>query len=305
MSDYRDVSFLNEYELRQLVVSKQTAMRQERLAHYRATGRAITLIPKRDKASEVDEPVATLEETIPARCHPIQRTRERHRKILDHLLIALELAMLGGLAMIILGGINRLNHLNREVSSAFQQPTLTPTPLIVAVILPKDRDSLPITGDRQTNEIKMPGHMRSIVASAIDISVPTHAPEQGIRIRIPAIGVDAPIVQGDGPEQLKKGVAQHLGTPNPGQNGNLVLSGHNDAFGEVFRDLDKLRPGDTITIYTNQHEFTYIVSGTGIVPPTQVEVMDPTEKPTVTLISCYPYLVDDQRIVVSAILQVD
>jgi sortase A len=306
MPDNRDVSLLNEYELRQVIASRQMVMRQERLAHYRATGRAITLIPKRDKASEVGESLAAFgEETITANSHPIHRGRVRQRKLFDRLLIAFELAVLGGLALLIFGGISQFRHLHREVSTAFLQPTLTPTPLIVAVILPKGRDALPITGDRQPSKIEMPGHMRSIVGSAIDLPVPTHAPEQGIRIRIPAIGVDAAIVQGDSPEQLKKGVAQHLGTPNPGQNGNLVLSGHNDAFGEVFRGLDKLHPGDAISVYTNQHEFTYIVSGTRIVSPTQVDVMDPTKKPTVTLISCYPYLVDDQRIVISANLQVD
>jgi sortase A len=47
----------------------------------------------------------------------------------------------------------------------------------------------------------------------------------------------------------------------------------------------------------------YIVTQTIIVQPTQVEVMAATAEPTVTLISCYPYLVDKQRIVVFATLQ--
>jgi sortase A len=40
-----------------------------------------------------------------------------------------------------------------------------------------------------------------------------------------------------------------------------------------------------------------------LVDPDQVEVMDPTPNETITLISCYPYLVDTQRIVVKALLQ--
>jgi sortase A len=99
------------------------------------------------------------------------------------------------------------------------------------------------------------------------------------------------------------GVGQHLGTPNPGQPGNLVLAGHNDISGEVFRDLDKLKPGDPIYIFSNTRQFVYIVTGTQIVEPTQVEVMAPTSNATLTLISCYPYLVDNKRIVVSATLQ--
>ena len=68
--------------------------------------------------------------------------------------------------------------------------------------------------------------------------------EQAIRIQIPAIQVDAPVVQGDNWEQLKKGVGQQIGTPDPGSKGNIVLSGHNDVYGEVFRYLDRLTPGD-------------------------------------------------------------
>jgi sortase A len=98
-----------------------------------------------------------------------------------------------------------------------------------------------------------------------------------------------------------KRVAQH-GT-KPGQTGNLVLSAHNDIFGEIFRYLDKLQPGDEIIVFTNQKQYTYVVDGTRVVEPTAVEVMAPTGSPVVTLISCYPYLVDNQRIVVRANLQ--
>jgi sortase A len=121
-----------------------------------------------------------------------------------------------------------------------------------------------------------------------------------VRVKIPAINVFARIVQGDGWEELKQGVGQHVGTPNPGEAGNVVLSAHNDVFGELFRDLDKLKPGDEVILYTEQKAYTYIIRQTQIVEPTQVEVMAPSREPVVTLISCYPYLVDNQRIVVTA-----
>jgi sortase A len=98
-------------------------------------------------------------------------------------------------------------------------------------------------------------------------------------------------------------VGQHIGTANPGEKGNVVLSAHNDIFGEIFRELDRLETGDEVVVYTNQRSYTYIVSQSRIVEPTMVEVMESTSQPTVTLISCYPYLVDNQRIVVTARLQ--
>jgi sortase A len=113
------------------------------------------------------------------------------------------------------------------------------------------------------------------------------------------------VVQGDGWQQLKKGVGQNISSVNPGEHGNVVLSAHNDIFGEIFRDLDQLEPGDEVILYTNQRSHTYIVTESQVVEPTRVEVMAQTAQPTTTLISCYPYLVDDQRIVVTARLQGD
>ena len=108
---------------------------------------------------------------------------------------------------------------------------------------------------------------------------------------------------GDGWEQLKQGVGQRIGSPNPGDNGNLVLSAHNDIFGQIFRDLDQLQTGDEITIYTNVKAYTYVIDKqTQVVEPTFVQVLDPTPDPTITLISCYPYLVDNKRIVIKASL---
>jgi sortase A len=52
-----------------------------------------------------------------------------------------------------------------------------------------------------------------------------------------------------------------------------------------------------------QQQYIYLVTETRIVEPGQVEVMNPTSDPTVTLISCYPYMVDNKRIVVFAKLQ--
>jgi sortase A len=190
--------------------------------------------------------------------------------------------------------------LNQEVSSALVQPTLTPTPLIEAVVLPSGHTPPDAEGGAQPNDSEIPEHLRPIVQAMASLPVPTSSPEQTVRIQIPGINVDAPVVQGDGWEQLKKGVAQHLGTPNPGQEGNIVLSAHNDIYGEIFRDLDQLEPGDVVTLYTNQRLYKYVVSETKIVEPTEVSVMSPTTAPVLTLISCYPYLVDDQRFVVIA-----
>jgi len=120
---------------------------------------------------------------------------------------------------------------------------------------------------------------------------------------IKSIGVDAPIVQGDDWEQLKKGVGHHLGTANPGERGNMVLSAHNDIYGEIFRNLERVEPNDEILVYSGNRLFRYVAVQKRIIEPTEVSVMYPTRDPTTTLITCHPYLVDNKRLVVIAELR--
>jgi sortase A len=211
-----------------------------------------------------------------------------------------------GLAGLLFNGFGLLRALNQEVAVALRQERDTPTatPLITAVVLPSGHTPPSAAGGAQFNEAEIPEHLRPLVQSLANLPAPTPGPQQAIQIDIPAISVQNwPVVQGDGWEQLKKGVGQHIGSANPGENGNVVLAGHDDVFGEVFRDLDKLQPGDQVILYTMQQQFIYRVTETRIVDPSQVDVMNSTSDPTVTLISCYPYMVDKQRIVVFATLQ--
>ena len=68
----------------------------------------------------------------------------------------------------------------------------------------------------------------------------------------------------------------------------------------MFKDLDQLEAGDEITIYSANNSYKYVVTETQIVAPTKVDVMNPTPNATLTLISCYPYRIDTQRIVIFA-----
>lgn len=291
---------LSVEELRRLLVEKRRVSRQERLERFRRTGRVVKVAPDVEGAALEDMRSGTLEEAETSIEGP---SRSRRKRFFDGLLLAVEILAVLGVVFVLFNGVSLIRELNQEVASALEQPTLTPTPLIMAVVLPSGHTPPNSPGGAQPNEAEIPEHLRPLVQSLANIPIPTPGPEQAVRIQIPAINVDAPIVQGDGWEQLKKGVGQHIGTADPGDDGNMVLSAHNDIFGEIFRDLDQLKPGDQIILHTNQRSYTYIISGYKIVEPTQTEVMEATSQPKVTLISCYPYLVDDERIVVSARLQ--
>ncbi len=293
---------LSAEELRRLLLEKRRTARQHRLEHFRRTGRAVMLAPDLPPAA-IDEwrsqPATEAQETSPDA--PPQRSTRR--RLLDGLLLGVEILAVVGLAGILLNGFGLLRTLNQEVAAALQQDTLTPTALITAVVLPSGHTPPNQSGITQPNDAEIPAHLLPLVQSLANLPVPTAGPQQAVRIQIPAISVDAPVVQGDGWEQLKKGVGQHVGSADPGDIGNLVLSAHDDVFGQIFQNLSQLQPGDQVVLFTTQQQYVYTVTGSQIVPPTQVEVMNPTSDPTVTLISCYPYMVDNKRIVVFAKLQ--
>jgi len=288
-------------ELRQLLVEKRRKVRMEHLERFRNTGRVITLAPELENPpldhlhsdTQADADLNDLQ--VPH--------RERAKHTLDRFLLAIEVLAVIGLIYVIYSGIQILRDLNTQFAQSLIPSTLTPTPLIVPVILPSGHTPPNSPGGAQPNEAEIPAHLLPLYQSMAVIPIPTPGPEQAIQIQIPSISVDAPVVQGDGWEQLKKGVAQHPGSADPGQTGNMVLSAHNDVFGEIFRHLDQLERGDQIIINTPQHSFTYSITNIQIVKPTDVEVMASTPNPTITLISCYPYMVDNQRIVVQASLQ--
>ena len=302
MTNPKSPEDLSEQELRRLLLDKRHDARQKRLERFRRSGRAILLSPDLPPAAleewrtqlPVDEPNS--DPVTPGR-------RPARRRWYDGILLTVEILAVLGLVGLMLNWFGLLQSLNQEVVSALQQDTLTPTPLITAIVLPSGHTPPTAPGGAQPNEAEIPEHLRPLVQSLADLPIPTPGPAQAMRVQIQAIKVDAPVVQGDTWDQLKKGVGQHIGSADPGQVGNVVLSAHDDVFGEIFRNLDRLQPGDQVVVFTAQKQFVYLVTSSQIVAPTQVDVMNPTSAPTLTLISCYPYMVDKSRIVVFAKLQ--
>jgi len=286
-------------ELRRLLIEKRRGVRRERLEHFRRTGRVMDVAPNASDGLESAPVVDTPEESG----DPLQVPTMKRRRLMDRLLLAIEVFAVIGLVGILMSGLGMLRDLNAEVASALHPVAPSPTPLVMAVVLPSGHTPPDAQGNTRPNDAEIPEHLRPMMQSLANLPVPPPSADQAIRLQIPALKIDAPVVQGDGWEQLKKGVGQHIGSSDPGQDGNVVLSAHDDVYGELFRNLDKLQPGDQVIVYTQQRQYVYVVDRTEIVEPTAVEVMASNGAPTVTLISCYPYLVDKQRIVVFARLQ--
>jgi LPXTG-site transpeptidase (sortase) family protein len=83
--------------------------------------------------------------------------------------------------------------------------------------------------------------------------------------------------------------------------GTTMVYGHDDEYGSIFRYLALLRPGDIVWVATARQRFTYMVRSVSTVSPTDVGMLTvPRARPTLALISCTPYWVDSQRVVVIA-----
>ncbi len=285
VKDRRSVDDLSIEELERILKIKKSMAREERLRNYRETGRALQ--------SNID--------TSGTETWSPPRRRIRLGNVTSRALWILEITAVAGLIYLGYDLWQAREVINKEVKEVISleiSPTSSPTPIITALVLPGGHVPPTDPGGARPNDSEIPENLRPLVQALPPVVIRTLGARQATRIVIPSIQIDAPIVQGDGWEQLRRGVGQHVGTASPGQKGNLVLSAHNDIFGEIFKDLDMLLPGDTVTINTMGEQFTYVINETEIVEPTAVNVMDATTAPTLTLISCYPYLIDNKRIVV-------
>lgn len=126
------------------------------------------------------------------------------------------------------------------------------------------------------------------------------------RISIPTIRVDSKVVEVQREERdgavewqvADYAVGHHAGSGEPGGGSNVVISGHNNIRGEVFRRLDELRKGDLITLEYSHGERFYKVTEVRIVLQDgaadqarmrNARYMAPTPDEQLTLISCWPY----------------
>jgi sortase A len=107
------------------------------------------------------------------------------------------------------------------------------------------------------------------------------------RVDVPRLKLSAAVAEGDDDSTLGKAVGHLPDTPLPWQpGGNVALAAHRDT---LFRPLKDIRINDEVRVATAHGEFLYRVRRTQIVEPEDVSVIAPTARPTLTLITCYPF----------------
>jgi len=168
----------------------------------------------------------------------------------------------------------------------------------------------PELGDREGPEFTVtPLDPEALSDEEISLLTPRQGEVLG-SIEIPDIRLTRNIVEGIRRDDLRQGPGHYPTSPLPGQPGNVAIAGHRSTYGEPFRDLHLLEPGDLIKVTTFQGDSYYQVMaqtnedgeavGHFIVNPSQTEVLDDFGDNRLTLTACHPYRSARQRIVVTA-----
>jgi len=191
-------------------------------------------------------------------------------------------------------------------------PEATPSPTVVA-LTPSPSATMP------TVKPAPPSPTPTVVPAT---PTPTPKMPPPTHIQIPSVGIDAPVVEVgydvvtiDGQQVIQWRVADYAAghnntSANPGEGGNIVISGHDDWKGEVFRNLEHVKIGDLV-ILTNAsgQRFTYRVEEIHYRKEVGVPLQErlatgmflaPMPEERVTLVTCWPYGIDDHRLIVVA-----
>jgi sortase A len=105
-------------------------------------------------------------------------------------------------------------------------------------------------------------------------------------LTIEKLKIQVPVYNGTEQVILDRGVGRIKGTARIDAKGNLGIAGHRDGF---FRPLKDIVVGDSMELLTTTGSVNYRVTSIVIVDPGDVSVLAPTEKTTITLVTCYPF----------------
>jgi sortase A len=209
--------------------------------------------------------------------------------------------------------------------AALAPPTVTPTPTATATATP----TLTPTATATPTLTPSPTPTSSPTPTATPTAsptpsaspLPTSLPPAPNRIVAPAIHLDTKVITVGWHEvKTAKGIVEewdvanfaagwHQNSARPGEVGNMVLSGHHNMAGEVFRYVVNLKVGDAITVYAGGKAYHYRVSEKMIladkyVSQTQREAngrwIGPFADERLTLVTCWPYTNNTHRVIVIA-----
>jgi sortase A len=171
---------------------------------------------------------------------------------------------------------------------AIRAATRTP-PTTPSTTAPPQATAAPPTTQRPAAPPAAPPPRLSAPADApADARAPTPAVVHGT-LELPTVGMSQPLHEGVTLTAIDRGPSHWPGTAMPGQLGNVVVAGHRVTHSRPFHDLDRLQPGDPLVFTMNDGRvWTYVHTGTQIVTPDAMHIVDQRPEHTATLFACHP-----------------
>jgi len=129
----------------------------------------------------------------------------------------------------------------------------------------------------------------SAEVAAAGLAPPSSGPRAGpvAKLEIPRIGLSVIVRDGTDAWTLNRGVGHIMGTSYPGSDGNIGIAGHRDSF---FRELRHVQSEDELVLTSPDGSVQrYRVDEVRIVSPSEVSVLADRKRPSVTLVTCYPF----------------
>ena len=153
------------------------------------------------------------------------------------------------------------------------------------------------------------------ITNGYDPAAPGDA-RPAVEVSIAKISVTAPMIwskndnENDQLADLANGVAHFPQTASPGQDGNVIISGHSSnyiwakgSYNYIFKNLNNLMPGDVVDVKTVQQNgkiitYHYKISEKFTAMPDDARIFDNTDSPTLTLSTCWPLGTNLRRLIV-------
>ncbi|MFN8492892.1 MAG: sortase [Caldilineaceae bacterium] len=196
-------------------------------------------------------------------------------------------------------------------------PTPTPTPLPPTAVPTTGADLSMIPQTEDTT-----GKVSVVGADGRQLQLATEDTLGPNRLEIPALQLDTAVAekgwqavtQKDGTQisvwdDVRNAAGWHKDSALPGAVGNMIFSGHNNVYGSVFRDLYKLKGGETVYIWKDSVRYAYVVDKVKVAPEKYANAkqradnaayLAQTDDQRLTLISCWPPNGNSHRVFVTA-----
>jgi sortase A len=120
------------------------------------------------------------------------------------------------------------------------------------------------------------------------------------RLQVPRLDLDVVIVNGTDVGDLRRGPGRHLDSSMPGEGELVYIAGHRTTFGAPFSAIDKLTPGDRISLKLPYATVVYEVTENRIVDQFELSVLESRGREELILQACHPRFFSSERYLVYA-----